>query len=92
MPARIRQFTGKSKGAEKQEFKGHGRGTSSQPHWALWGLRLAGAHGLLTVALQDCRHSIARFSMLAVEPESRCAGNCIRCGKPPTKRANNTTA
>lgn len=32
VPARIGQFTGKSKEAEKQEFKGLGRGTGSW-HW-----------------------------------------------------------
>lgn len=33
--ARIRQFMGKSKEAEKQEFKGLGRGIGSWPHWTL---------------------------------------------------------
>lgn len=61
VPARIGQFMGKSKEAEKQEFKGLGRGTGSW-HWQ-------GHSGLclLTVAPQGCRHSVTRFSMFAVE-------------------------
>ena len=61
VPARIRQFLGKSKEAEKQELEGLGRGIGSWPHWSLGGLCL------LTVVPQGCRHSVARFSMFAVE-------------------------
>ena len=35
VPARIRQFLGKSKEAEKQEFEGLGRGIGSWSHWSL---------------------------------------------------------
>lgn len=88
--------SGSSWGRVKGQKSKSSRAMAGAPALSLTGHRGVWAWlGLMACWLWPCKIAgiaFLDFPCLQWKLESRRAGNYIRCGKPPTKRANNTTA